>query len=119
MAARTGLDRVGARTPGRRGQAAPGGRHREMKGGERVERRGGAHHGLDGRQQPLIGIHPRAGREVERGGREGEGEGGYFSLERENGGGATMGEGGVPGHAPGPGRLPSTRSRVLLIKINP
>jgi hypothetical protein len=39
-------------------------------------RRGETHHGLDGRQQPLTGIHPRVGREVE------ESEGGYFARER-------------------------------------
>jgi hypothetical protein len=36
----------------------------------RGERRREAHHGLDGRQQPLTGIQPRASGEVERGGRE-------------------------------------------------
>jgi hypothetical protein len=84
----------------------------------------GAHHGLDGRLQPLTGIHPRAGREVE----EREMEIILRGKERMRGGGAWEGAE-VPGRAPrarlgcgpgrGPGRLPSTRSRLLLIKINP
>jgi hypothetical protein len=39
----------------------------------------GDHHRLDGQQQPLIGIQPRARSEVERGGREG----GYCAGKRE------------------------------------
>jgi hypothetical protein len=95
------------------GGARPGGAA-QGEGGERGER--GTQHGLDGRQQPLTGIHPRAGREVE------EREGGYFSREREwgRGGGAHGGKGGGAwATRPRPGRLPSTRSRLLLIKIIP
>jgi hypothetical protein len=59
---------------------------------------------------------------MERGGREGEG--GYFAQEGENEGEGRIWGGGAPRRAPrvgagrGSGRLPSTRSRLLLIKIN-
>jgi hypothetical protein len=87
----------------RRGRAGLGQRARQGEGlGHGEEREGredrGTHHGLDGRQQPLTGIHPRTRREVERGGREGEG--GYFARERENGGRGTHGEGGAPRRVP-------------------
>jgi hypothetical protein len=55
---------------GRQGQLTTSRVVRGRKGGGRGE----THHGLDRWQQPLTGIHPRAGREVGRGGREGERE---------------------------------------------
>jgi hypothetical protein len=103
--------RVGA--PGEAGGGA-GGRVHQGKGPARgavqgEEGRGEVHHGLDGRQQSLTGIHTRAGRE--------EGEGGYSAREREWGRGSMGGRGGWVarlglGRAPGwtgpRGRFPST-----------
>jgi hypothetical protein len=107
--------------PGRADRAQGGRVQRERKGGEIEE--GELTMGLDGWQQALTGIHPRTGRVVERGGREGEG--GYFAREIENEERARAWErAGAPGRSPraglgrGPGRLPSTRSVLLLIKIN-
>jgi hypothetical protein len=74
-----------------RGEGRLGGHAGEEGRRERGGWRGETHHGLDGRQQPLTGIHLGQGeswREVE------EGEGGYFAREREWGrGGARRGEG--------------------------
>jgi hypothetical protein len=52
---------VGLHEEGLAGEGIGEGKEREGRE-ERV-----AHHGLDGRQQPLTGIQPRAEREVERG----------------------------------------------------
>jgi hypothetical protein len=102
---------------------------RAARGGDRLgkEREGreerGAHHGLDRQQQPLTRIQPRARREVEEREREvttrereieGEGVciGGMGHLGARPGLGWVMPRTGL-GH--GLGRLPSTRSRLLLI----
>jgi hypothetical protein len=64
-----------ARVGGGLGQ---GGATQRRKGGERGEGvEGMLTTGLDGRQEPLTGIHPRAGRERER--EVEDREGGYFA----------------------------------------
>jgi hypothetical protein len=83
------------RARGRARLGAPHGGGREE--GERGERRGETHHGLDGRQQPLTGIHPRTGREWERGGR---GRGCLlYAGKRMGGRGCTWGRARAPGRA--------------------
>jgi hypothetical protein len=137
-AACTGTGRAGALLVGsRRGGTAPGGERqagsapgrgrtrwrgadqwpRTGRKGEGREEREETHHGLDRRQQPLTGIHPRTGREVE----EREREVTLCGKERMGDRGTHGGGLGVPGPrlgpswaAPrarlgrGPGRLPST-----------
>jgi hypothetical protein len=123
---RRGVPRQGQeRAPGRAASAGPRvlgkglGQGAPCRGREEREGRG-THHGLDGRQQPLTGIHPRDGREVERGRRR------LLCVAKRVGEGVHGGAGwGHLGHAPrasldrGPGRLPCTRSHLLLIKIIP
>jgi hypothetical protein len=70
---------------GRRGPRAPG----EKGGGRERREETGNHHKLDGRQQPLTVIHPRAGREVERRRR-----GRLLGTGKRVGGGAHAGKGG-------------------------
>jgi hypothetical protein len=110
-----------ARRAARQGGAARAGEgptSGHTRGGrERGGRREETHHGLDGRQQPLTGIHPRTGREVE----EREREVTLCGKERMGDRGTHGGGLGVPGPRPRPswaaprarlgrepGRLPST-----------